>query len=97
MSEPDRQNQDQLRSAVTLTVIWVAVLTLLVIFVALFAGIFLDRLLHTGPFLTVLLTIASIPLTIYLTLRVVKTTTRRIQPIGKKEQPKEEPHLGNDD
>jgi F0F1-type ATP synthase assembly protein I len=97
MSEPDQHNQDQFRSAVTMTVIWVAGLTLAVIFLALFAGIFLDRLLHTKPLLTILLTIASIPLTIYLTFRVVKAATRRIQPVMKKETPKEESYRGNDD
>jgi len=80
-----------------MTVIWVAGLTLAVIFVALFAGIYLDKLLHTSPLLTILLTIASIPLTIYLTFRVVRTATRRIQPVVKKETPKEEPHRGDDD
>ena len=97
MSQPDRQDQDQFRSAVTMTVIWVAGLTLVVIFVALFAGIFLDRLLHTKPLLTILLTIASIPVTIYLTFQVVKAATSRIQPTVKKEPPEEEPQSGKND
>jgi F0F1-type ATP synthase assembly protein I len=97
MSKPEQQNQDQFRSAVTMTVIWVAGLTLAVIFVALFAGIYLDKLLHTSPLLTILLTIASIPATIYLTFRVVKAATNRIQPVRKTETPKEDSHRGYDD
>ena len=80
-----------------MTVIWVAGLTLVVIFVALFTGIFLDRLLHTSPILTILLTIASIPVTIYLTLRVVRAATNRIQPTVKQGNPEEEPQRGKDD
>ena len=97
MSQPERKNQDEFKSAVTMTVIWVAGLTLAVIFVALFAGIFLDRLLHTTPILTILLTIASIPVTIYLTFRVVRTATGRIQPTVKQGNPEEEPPRGKDD
>jgi ABC-type sugar transport system permease subunit len=97
MNRPDSRNQDQFRSAVTMTVIWVAGLTLAVIFAALFAGIALDKLLHTGALLTILLTVASIPLTIYLTFRVVKTATKNLQPTAKKEIPKEELDRGNDD
>jgi F0F1-type ATP synthase assembly protein I len=97
MSQPKPRNQDEFRSAVTMTVIWVAGLTLVVIFVALFTGIFLDRLLHTSPILTILLTIASIPVTIYLTLRVVRAATSRIQPTVKRESSEEEPQRGKDD
>ena len=79
-----------------MTVLWVAGLTLVVIFGALFAGILLDRLLNTKPLLTILLTIASIPLTIYATFRVVKAATRRIQPVTKKENSEEELHRGED-
>ena len=79
-----------------MTVVWVAGLTLVVIFVALFAGIFLDRLLNSKPLFTIILTIASIPVTIYATFRVVKAATNRIQPAAKKENLEEEPHRGED-
>ena len=96
MNQPGSKQQDEFRTAVTLTVLWVAGLTLVVIFGALFAGILLDRLLNTKPLLTILLTIASIPLTIYATFRVVKAATRRIQPVTKKENSEEELHRGED-
>lgn len=79
-----------------MTVVWVAVLTLITIFAALFAGILLDRLLNSKPLFTIVLTIASIPVTIYATFRVVKAASNRIQPAVKKEISEEEPHRGKD-
>ena len=96
MNQPDKKQQDEFRAAVTMTVVWVAGLTLIVIFVALFAGIMLDKFLNSKPLFTVVLTIASIPLTIFATFRVVKATSSRIQPAAKKENSEEEPHRGED-
>ena len=97
MNQPKGQNQDEFRSAVAVTVIWVAGLTLVVIFVALFAGILLDRVLNTKPILTVVFTVASIPLTLYLTYRVAKTATGRLKPDAKKDNLEEVPHRGEND
>ncbi len=96
MNQPDRKQQDEFRVAVTITVVWVAGLTLIIIFVALFAGILLDRFLNSKPIFTIVLTLASIPLTIFATLRVVKAASSRIQPATKKENSEEEPHRGED-
>jgi F0F1-type ATP synthase assembly protein I len=97
MTGSRKQGQDEFRSAVTVTVVWVAGLTLAVIFLGLFTGILLDKLFHSKPLFTAGLMIASIPITIFLTYRVVKTATRRIQPITKKEDLEEDPHLGEND
>jgi F0F1-type ATP synthase assembly protein I len=94
MNRPDKQGQDEFRSAVIMTVIWVAGLTLVTIFVALFAGILLDKILGSKSVFTIILMIASIPVTIYLTVRVVRKATSRIQPAAKKEITEEEPHRG---
>jgi F0F1-type ATP synthase assembly protein I len=94
MNKPGNKQQDEFRAAVTMTVVWVASLTLIIIFVALFAGILLDRLLNSKPLFTIVLTIASIPVTIYTTFRVVKAASSRIQPAVKKEKSEEEPHRG---
>ena len=94
MNEPGRKQQDEFRAAVTMTVMWVAGLTLAIIFVALFTGILLDKFLNSKPLFTVILTIASIPLTILSTFRVVKAAGRRIQPAAKKENSQEESHRG---
>ena len=96
MNKPGRQNQDEFRAAVTMTVVWVAGLTLIIIFVGLFAGILLDRLVNTKPLFTILLTVASIPVTIYATFRVVRAASSRIQPVVKKENSEEEPRGGED-
>ena len=97
MNGSRKQGQDDFRSAVTMTVVWVAGLTLVVIFMGLFAGILLDNLFHSKPLFTVALMIASIPVTILLTFRVVKSATRRIQPEMKKKDPEEVSHRGEDD
>ena len=96
MNGPGKQGQNEFRNAVTMTVVWVAGLTLVVIFLALFAGILLDKALNTKPLLTIIFVIASIPLTILLTLRVVKSATSRIQPKINKEKSEEEPRSGED-
>ena len=96
MNRPGSKQQDEFRAAVTMTVVWVAGLTLIIIFVALFAGVWLDKLLNSKPLFTVVLTIASIPLTIFVTFRVVKAASSRIQPAEKKENSEEEPHRGQD-
>jgi F0F1-type ATP synthase assembly protein I len=94
MNKPGNKDQDEFRSAVTMTVVWVAGLTLGIIFAALFAGILLDRLLGSKALFTIILTIASIPVTIYATIRVVRSATRRIQPAAKKDISEEEAHRG---
>ena len=97
MNGPEKKGQDEFRTAVTMTVVWVAGLTLVTIFVALFAGIFLDKILDSKPLFTMLFIVGSIPLTIFLTFRVVKSATSRLQPAAKKETPEEDPHRGNND
>ncbi len=94
MYGPEKKGQDEFRTAITMTVVWVAGLTLVVIFLALFTGILLDKFLDSKPLFTVLFIVGSIPLTIYLTFRVVKLASSRIQPPPKKETPEEEPHRG---
>jgi F0F1-type ATP synthase assembly protein I len=96
MNQSGKKQQDEFRAAVTMTVLWVAGLTLAIIFVELFAGMLLDRFLNSKPLFTVVLTVASIPLTIYATFRVVKAASSRIQPAVTKEKSEEEPHRGED-
>jgi F0F1-type ATP synthase assembly protein I len=96
MNQPGRKRDDEFRAAVTMTVVWVAGLTLSIIFVGLFAGMLLDRFLNSKPLFTIILTIASIPLTIFATFRVVKAASSRIQPAAKKEISEEEVNRGED-
>lgn len=94
MSQPVKKEQDEFRTAVTMTVVWVAGLTLVVIFAALFAGLWLDGIMHSKPLFTIVFILASIPATLFLTFRVVRAATARIQPAVKKEVTEEEPHRG---
>ena len=96
MSQSGSQKQDEFRTAVTMTVVWVAGLTLIIIFAALFTGLWLDKILNSKPIFTVGLMIVSIPVTLFLTFRVVKAATARIKPATKKDIPEEEPHRGQD-
>jgi F0F1-type ATP synthase assembly protein I len=97
MSQPNTaKGQDEFRTAVTLTVVWVAGLTLVTIFGALMAGLWLDKVLNSKPILTIVFILVSIPVTLFLTFRVVKSATAHIQPVTKKENTEEEPHRGED-
>jgi F0F1-type ATP synthase assembly protein I len=94
MKQQGKKTTDEFRAAVTMTVVWVAGLTLIIIFFGLFAGIMLDKLFSAKPFFTIGLTLASIPLTLFATYRVVKAASSRIQPTGYKKKSEEEPHRG---
>ena len=96
MNQPGNKQQDEFRAAVIMTVVWVAGVTLIIIFVALFAGILLDRLLNSKPLFTIVLTIISIPITIFTTFRVVKAASSRIKPVTREGYSEEEPHRGED-
>jgi F0F1-type ATP synthase assembly protein I len=96
MSQRNGKGQDEFRAAVTMTVIWVAGLTLVIIFAALLAGLWLDRILNSKPIFTIVLILISIPVTLFLTFRVVKAATARIQPAIKKDVTEEETHRGED-
>jgi F0F1-type ATP synthase assembly protein I len=96
MSQGNNKGQDEFRVAVTMTVVWVAGLTLVIIFAALMAGLWLDKILNSKPIFTIVLVLVSIPVTLFLTFRVVKTATARIQPAIKKDVTEEEPHRGED-
>ncbi len=97
MKVPDKQGPNEFRSAVIMTVLWVAGLTLAVILASLFLGIYLDGLLGSKPLFTIVFVVGSIPVTIFLTLRVVRSATRRIQPGVIKRNPEEVSHRGEND
>jgi F0F1-type ATP synthase assembly protein I len=96
MSKSNGKGHDEFRAAVTMTVVWVAGLTLFIIFAALLAGLWLDKTLDSKPLFTIVLVLVSIPVTLILLVRVVRTATERIQPAIKNEVTEEEPHLGED-
>jgi F0F1-type ATP synthase assembly protein I len=96
MNQPKGKDQDEFKTAVTMTVVWVAGLTLVIIFAALLAGLWLDKILNSKPLLTITFILISIPVTLFLTVRVVRSATARITPGGQQKVTKEEPHRGDD-
>jgi len=80
MTGPGDENKNAFKSAVTITVVGVALITFVVIFVALFAGLWIDRLLSTKPLFTIGLVIISIPVSIGMTLWLVRKSTNRLKP-----------------
>jgi len=83
MSNSDDQNKDRLQHAYNLTLASVAgqvgCLTMVVIIAALFAGLWLDKYFNSKPMFTLILMIASVPLTLFLMFKVVTVATRRIK------------------
>ena len=96
MRQPGRKGQDEFKTAVTMTVVWVAGLTLVVIFAALLFGLWIDKLFNSKPIATITFVMVSIPATLFLTFRVVKKATAWIKPDEKREVIEEEPRGGED-
>lgn len=65
-------------------------LTVLIIAVAFGAGTLLDRLLDTKPIFTLLAVVGSVPVTLYLTVRVALTTAARAQKVFSKSKTEDE-------
>ncbi|MCL4271072.1 MAG: hypothetical protein KJZ72_16065 [Anaerolineales bacterium] len=63
----------------------VGFVTLIVIAIALIGGLALDNSLNTKPMFTILLMIASVPVTVILMFRIVRAATSRIKPSEKTE------------
>jgi len=60
----------------------VGCLTIVIIAAALVGGLLLDNALQTRPLFTLILVIASVPLTIYIMVRVVLSMAPRIQTLS---------------
>lgn len=92
MKQPDNQgNKNNYQYALNLTLAAVAgqvgFLTLLVIVIALFGGLALDKFLGTRPMFTIILMIASVPVTVTLMFRIVRAATSRIKPSNQHANP----------
>lgn len=88
MSQSDDQGKDRLQNAYNLTLASVAgqvgCLTLIIIIVALFAGLWIDKTLDTKPLFTLILMVGSVPVTLILMFKIVRTATSHMKP----DQPK---------
>lgn len=67
----------------------VGCLTIIIIGVALGAGIFLDRFLDTRPIFTILLLVGSVPVSLYIIVRVTLTAVARSQAVTAVEKSEE--------
>jgi len=90
MSDPKAQENARKRSTYNLTMAAVAsqvgCLTLVIIFGALIAGLWLDRSFETKPLFTIIFMVASMPVTLFVMIRVVKAATNRIKPVIEKKE-----------
>jgi magnesium-transporting ATPase (P-type) len=97
---PDRDRADTaLKMTLAGVIGQVGCLTLAIIAVALFAGLWLDNQFHTRPIFTLVLVLASVPVTLYLMFRIVLTVAPKIQMstdqlVGSTNKEEEEPEGG---
>ncbi len=75
----DRAGKPDLPLAVAGLLGQVGCVTLVIIFIALGAGLWLDSQLNSRPILTLVLVIGSVPVTIYLMVRIVLTGMAKLQ------------------
>jgi F0F1-type ATP synthase assembly protein I len=68
----------------------VGCITVLMVVLALGAGIFLDRFLDTRPVFTILFMVGSVPVTLYIIVRVSLTALARAQRAASAEKLEEE-------
>lgn len=78
---PSGENRKELNQSVVLGVVvgQVGCLTLIIILAALFIGLWLDNSFGTKPYLTILLMIASVPVTLIVMFWIVRKATSRLQ------------------
>jgi len=97
---PDKDRADTaLKMTLAGVIGQVGCLTLIIIAVALIAGLWLDTQLHTRPIFTLILVLASVPLTLYLMFRIVLSVAPKIQMstdqlIRSSKTEQEEPEVG---
>jgi len=93
MNQPDDHDKDH-RKAINLTIIGifgqVGFLTLFIIILALLGGLWLDKTFDSKPLFTIILMIASVPVSLVLMYKIVMWATTRIRPTEKTPIPEED-------
>ncbi len=75
----------------------VGFLTLCIVLAALFGGLWMEKRLDTKPLFTVVLMLASVPVTLVMMFWVVRNATARIRPVAsKKKSPAEDTNRGTE-
>ncbi|MCI0395715.1 MAG: AtpZ/AtpI family protein [Chloroflexi bacterium] len=88
MNQDDQINQTAMLAGI---VGQIGCITVIIIALALGAGIAIDRLLDTKPVFTILFMIGSVPVTLFITVRVSLMAAARAQRLAAKDKPKEGP------
>ncbi len=99
MSDPSKKNNAQYAFNLTLAAVagQVGCLTLIIVLVALFAGLWLDNQFQSKPLFTVILTVASVPVTLVMMFWVVRKATARMRTNSEHvEKPEEDANSGTD-
>lgn len=82
MSEPEKKHKYQLQSGANLAAAGLAgqigCVIPVIIIVSVLGGVWLDRVFNTGHVITLLLVLASLPLSIYLTFRMAMRAVKEI-------------------
>jgi len=80
--QPEKVTVDYsaLSTQATLVGLQVGGLTLGIVLLSVFGGLWLDRLFGTKPWLTIILVLASAPLSLWLTVRVAKRAVNKKPP-----------------
>lgn len=84
MGSGDDRQQIVVGLALVSVVSQVGCVTIVVVIGALLAGLGLDKVLDTRPLFTVLLLLASIPLSLYLLVRIALSTAAQLTPLSQK-------------
>ncbi|MFZ6031286.1 MAG: AtpZ/AtpI family protein [Chloroflexota bacterium] len=97
-SESEKPDKNRTQYVFNLTLAAVAgqvgFLTLFVILFSLFGGLWLDKQFDTKPLFTLILLLASVPVTLVMMFWVVNKATARIKPTSPKEQSQEDAERG---
>lgn len=101
MSEPDKTDRKTSRLNMTLAVVagQVGCLTLVIVLAATLAGLWLDSRYQTKPTFTLVLVIASIPISVLTMLAIVRSAVKHMKVDGrppKTDQQKEGTDFGGD-
>jgi F0F1-type ATP synthase assembly protein I len=97
MSDPSKRKNSQYAFNLTLAAVagQVGCLTLVIVLVALFAGLWLDNQFQSKPLFTVILTVASVPVTLVMMFWVVRKATARMNTNSEQaEKPEEDANGG---
>jgi hypothetical protein len=99
--QPEKPDKNRAQYIFNLTLAAVAgqvgFLTLCIVLMALFGGLWMDKRFDSKPLFTVILMLASVPLTLIMMFWVVRNATARIKPVlPKKKSPLEDTNRGTE-